>query len=247
MTESHTTHLEKQMEKMGVPIAIVIAGALVAAAIYFGGGAPAGTGTYSFNQGVQQGAEQQVAAKPVPKVTAEDHIIGNPNAEIIIVEYTDLECPFCKRFHETMKQVMDKYGSSGKVAWVLRNFPLQQLHPNAPRLALAAECVADIGGNTAYWKFLDEVFTVAPLNTQFDLTKLDATVSKVGVNASAFESCFTSEKFKSKIEKELNDAVASGGQGTPFNIVVMKDGKNVEIPGAQTFEYVDALIQSSLK
>ncbi|MBX9765237.1 DsbA family protein [Patescibacteria group bacterium] len=233
------------MEKMGTPIAVVIAGVFIAAAIYFGGGS-AGTGgsDYSFNQGAQGGAQE--AAKPVPKVTSADHIIGNPNAQIVIVEYTDLECPFCKRFHETMKQVMDKYGKDGKVAWVLRNFPLQQLHPNAPKLALAAECVADAGGNDAYWKFLDEVFIVAPLNTPFDFSKLDATVAKAGVNASAFQSCYTSEKFKAKIEKELNDAVASGGQGTPFNIMVLKNGKNIEIPGAQPFEFVDKLIQENL-
>jgi protein-disulfide isomerase len=91
------------MEKMGTPIAIVIAGALIAAAMYFGGGSAGGTGEYSFNQGAQKGGEQ-VAAKPVPKVTATDHIIGSPNAELIIVEYTDLECPFCKQFHNTQNQ-----------------------------------------------------------------------------------------------------------------------------------------------
>ncbi len=232
------------MEKMGTPIAIVIAGALIAAAMYFGGGSAGAGGSYSFNQGAQGGAKE--AAKPVPKVTSADHIIGNPNAQLVIVEYTDLECPFCKQFHGTMKQIMDKYGKDGKVAWVIRNFPLQQLHPNAPKLALAAECVADIGGNGAYWKFLDEIFIAAPINTQFDMTKLDATAAAAGVNASAFQSCYTSGKFQSKIEKELNDAVASGGQGTPFNILVLKNGKNLEIPGAQPFEFVDGMIQDNL-
>jgi protein-disulfide isomerase len=233
------------MEKMGTPIAIVIAGALIAAAMYFGGGSAGGTGEYSFNQGAQKGGEQ-VAAKPVPKVTATDHIIGSPNAELIIVEYTDLECPFCKQFHNTMKQVMEKYAASGKVAWVIRNFPLQQLHPNAPKLALAAECVAELGGNDAYWNFLDEVFIVAPINTMFDFTKLDATVAKVGVNAGAFQTCYTSEKHKAKIEKELNDAVASGGQGTPFNNLVLKNGKNIEIPGAQAYDYIEKLIEANI-
>lgn len=233
------------MEKMSTPIAIVIAGALIAAAMYFGGGGAGTSGDYSFNQGAQQGGTQ-AAGKPVPKVTADDHIIGNPNAELIIVEYTDLECPFCKQFHNTMKEVMAKYGASGKVAWVIRNFPLEQLHPNAPKLALAAECVADLGGNDVYWKFLDEVFAVAPLNTPFDFAKLDATVAKVGVNAGAFQSCYTSEKFRAKIEKELNDAVDSGGQGTPFNNLVLKNGKNIEIPGAQPFDYIDKLIEANI-
>jgi protein-disulfide isomerase len=225
-------------QSLGVPLAIVIAGALVAAALYFGGyGQTAGTN----NPGTAQ------AKKDVPKVVATEHILGNPNAPIKIVEYTDLECPFCKQFHGTMKQVMDKYGKDGQVAWVLRNFPLAQLHPNAPKLALAAECVAELGGNSVYWKFLDAVFVSAPINTFFDFTKLDSVVASVGVDTAAFEACYQSNKYQDKITKEFNDAVASGGQGTPFNILVDKKGKNIEIKGSQPFEVVVATIEAALK
>ncbi len=225
-------------QNLGVPAAIVIAGALIAAAVYFGGSGVPSAGNQNTGS---------TARKDVPKVQASEHILGNPNAPIKIVEYTDLECPFCKAFHATMKQVMEKYGQSGQVAWVMRNFPLAQLHPNAPKLAVAAECVAEIGGNTAYWNFLDAIIEEAPINTFFDFSKLDATVSKVGVDTAKFETCYQSEKYQEKIQKEFNDAVAAGGQGTPFNTLIDKKGKNIEIAGAQPLEVVTAMIEEALK
>ena len=90
---------------------------------------------------------EQVQKEPVGTtdavrpVTREDHIKGNPDAPIKIVEYSDFECPFCKRFHDTMNEVMSEV-DNGQVAWVFRHFPLDQLHPvKARAVAVASECV----------------------------------------------------------------------------------------------------------
>jgi protein-disulfide isomerase len=88
-------------------------------------------------------------------VTAADHIRGDINAPVKIVEFSDIDCPFCKRFHSTMQEVMKTYGDSGKVAWVYRHFPLTQLHPDAANKAEASECVAELGGNDKFWAFVD--------------------------------------------------------------------------------------------
>lgn len=229
------------LSQMGTPVAIVIAGALVALALYFGGG----TGGPA---AVNQPAEKQGPTKAdIVAVSATDHIIGDPNAPIKIIEYTDLECPFCKQFHGTMNQIMSTLGKEGKVAWVIRNFPLEQLHPNAPKLAEAAECVAEQGGSTAYLAFLDELFRVAPLNTPFDFSKLDATVTKAGVNLGTFKTCYASGKFKDKIAQEIQDAIRSGGTGTPHNILIDKKGNPTLIAGAQPLEVVRAAIEKALK
>lgn len=90
-------------------------------------------------------------------ITDEDHIRGNQDAAVKIVEYSDFGCPYCGQFHQTMKQVMNNYENS-EVAWVYRHFPIPQLHPQAPRLARASECVADLEGGDAFWTFADEVF-----------------------------------------------------------------------------------------
>lgn len=90
------------------------------------------------------------------EVTELDHIRGNMDADVVIIEYSDIECPFCKRFHGTMNQVVETYGD--QVAWVYRHFPLESIHRNARPWAIESECVAEIGGNDAFWKYLDERF-----------------------------------------------------------------------------------------
>ncbi len=224
------------MQNLAIPIAIVVAGALIAVSLYFVGNGGTGPTT---STGTPTDIE-------VPEVTETDHILGNPDARIIIVEYTDLDCPFCKQYHATMKQIMAEYGPTGEVAWVMRNFPLAQLHPNAPKLAEASECVADLGGNDAYWKFLDEMFDVAPAGTFTDLADLPTLAAKVGVNSTEFNNCYNSGKFQSKVQDEFNDAIASGGQGTPHNVVVTASGKTVPIPGAQPYATVKSIIDTVL-
>jgi protein-disulfide isomerase len=87
-----------------------------------------------------------------------DHLQGATDAPVVVLEYSDLQCPYCKRFHDTMNQVMEKYGTEKKVAWAYRHFPILSNHPDAAKVAEASECAAELGGNDAFWKFLDEVF-----------------------------------------------------------------------------------------
>lgn len=220
-----------------VPVSIGVAVLVIAGALFIAGGSTEGPGHANGTNG----------ANNVPAVTSEDHILGNPDASVVIVEYTDLECPFCKVFHKTMEQVMAEYGESGEVAWVLRNFPLEQLHPNAPRLAEAAECVAELRGNEAYWSFIDAMFTLAPANTLFDMSKLTQTASGVGISSAAFDACLEDGRHKDKVAAQYNDAVALGGQGTPHSIAIVKDGQNVVIEGAQQYETVKGIIDAALR
>lgn len=101
-------------------------------------------------------------------VTEKDHIAGNPGAELLIVEYSDPECPFCKRFHATMLQVMSEYGKDGKVAWVYRHFPLDSIHSKARREAEAVECAGELGGNDKLWEYLNKLEEITPANNQLD-------------------------------------------------------------------------------
>ena len=98
------------------------------------------------------------AAKAVKPVTGEDHIRGDVNASVKVIEFSDFECPFCKSFHASMKQVMQSYTKDGKVAWVYRHFPIDQLHSKARKEAQAAECAGELGGNNAFWSFADGLF-----------------------------------------------------------------------------------------
>ncbi|NCN52248.1 thioredoxin domain-containing protein [Candidatus Parcubacteria bacterium] len=226
------------MEKnpFAVPIAIIIAAGLLAGAIYFSGKQNSAN---TANDGDSSPSEEIT----IPPVTEADHILGNPNAPIMIVEYSDYDCPFCKNFHETMKKIMDDYGAGGKVAWVYRYFPLQQLHPNAPELAVSAECVAELGGNDAFWKFSDLVFSERDTNEQTDMTRVPEFVAAAGVDTTAFQECLDSGRYKSLVEQQFNDAVAAGGRGTPYPIVVVGDQKGT-IQGAQPYSVVKQMIDT---
>jgi protein-disulfide isomerase len=226
---------------LGIPIAIVIAAALIAGAIIYSGslrgGAPNAANT--------DPAAQDATDIEVAPVTEKDHILGNPNAPIMIVEYSDFDCPFCKQFHETMHQVMENYGADGKVAWVYRHFPLTQLHPNAKTLAEASECVASIGGNDAFWKFADLVFRERGVNEQTDLTKLPDFAEQAGVSESAYTQCMDSGKFTAAIEDATAAAIKAGAEGTPHSILIAGDQQG-PINGAQPYAVVKQMIDTLL-
>lgn len=116
------------------------------------------------------------ANAPLPKTSDEssnvrsvgdsDHLRGDPKATVKVVEFSDLECPFCKNFHRTMQQVMEEY--SDKVAWVYRHFPLDSLHPKARKEAEATECAAELQGNDGFWAYVDKLFEITPSNNGLD-------------------------------------------------------------------------------
>jgi len=226
-------------QNLTVPIAIVVAGALVAGALFLTGRGATAPAENTQNAG-------SAAVESVPKVSAEDHILGNPDADIVIVEYSDLECPFCKQFHVTMQQIIDEYGADGKVAWVYRHFPLTQLHPKAPKESEASECAWEQGGNKAFWDYVNRVYEVTPSNNGLDLARLPVIAGEIGLDVDAFNTCLESGKFQPKIEAQFNDAIATGGQGTPHNILILKSGEKIELPGAQPYATVKNVIETVL-
>ncbi len=219
-----------------IPGAIVIAAALIAGAIYLNGKntAPA----------VTTEEQPEAAAIDFRPVDSTDYIRGNPNAPIMLVEYSDYDCPFCGQFHTTMKQIIEKYGTTGKVAWVYRHFPIQQLHPNAPKIATAAECVAELGGTPAFWSFTDLVFSEKPIETRngqnyigaTDMKRLPEFAETAGVDKSRFELCFNSGKYDEKITQAVLEAQKAGGQGTPHTLIIAGNEILDQVPGAYPFE-----------
>lgn len=232
---------ETKQNNLATPIAIVLAGALIALAMYFGGNGTPGTLPQA-----QQPAPQAPTGdlEKLTPVTSADHIRGNPNAPVKIVEYSDTECPFCKRFHETMKQVIT---SNSNVAWVYRHFPLDQLHSKARNEAVALECANELGGNDAFWKYTDRLYEVTPANNGLDSAELPKIAEYVGLDVKKFNACLTGGEFTKHIEDEVQNAVATGGNGTPWSIVVGKNGKKYPLSGAQPIDAVQQLIDVALK
>jgi len=225
-----------------IPMAIVAAGALIAAAIYFGGSSTGG----KLIQGDPNSLLGTSPSIEIEDVSAKDHIIGSPNATVIVVEYSDLECPFCKVFHTTMRQIMDVYDDN-QVAWVYRHFPIAQLHSRAAKEAEATECAAEQGGNTAFWNYTNKLFDTTNSNNSLDPAELPKIAGSIGLDVQAFNNCLSSGKYTKQIQDDVAEAAKAGAQGTPYSVAINKKGAKAVINGAEPFETVKSKIDSLLK
>lgn len=240
-TQNQSASSRKVGSSLAIPIAIIVGFGLIAAAIFFGGNGKTANAPVT---GQEQPAGDLSLINPV---TADDHIKGNPNASLMIVEYSDFDCPFCRTFHITLNKILDEYGAEGKVAWVYRHFPISSLHPSAAHIAEASECVAELGGNDAFWKFSDLVFMERGTNEQTNITRLPEFAVTAGVDESAFKTCLESGRNRAAVEEDFNNAVAIGGRGTPHSIIVIGDQKIEITGGAQPYEVVKQMIDGALR
>jgi protein-disulfide isomerase len=225
-----------------VPFSIIVSGALIGAGVYFSSTNP--------NPTPRGQAIPVIDSVTLREVNADDHLLGDPNAPVIIVEFSDTGCPFCKQFHKTMLQVMDTYGKDGRVAWVYRHFPIVSLHKNAPKEAEASECVADIGGNDKFWQYINAIYDKAGGNNVFDSLALTSLAKEVGIDEEKFSSCLNSGKMKSKVDEDVSDGTIAGvvgpNSGTPYSVLVTRSGQKIVIKGAQPFTTMKAIIDTAL-
>lgn len=168
------------------------------------------------------------AANTVPE---ERHLYGNVNARFVIKEFSDLECPYCKRFFETPKAVADR--SNGQVAVEWFHTPLSFHDPVATNEAVATECVAKLGGNRAFWASLQHIFDTTYGNGQG--TPILGNIPKAfELNDDAYLSCINDKSLLAKIEKSKQLAASYGISGTPASVIVdTKTGHSVTVSGAQ--------------
>lgn len=239
---------EQKKRDYFLPASILIAALLISVSLVYNAGKKSGDGGTASLAG-STGDSELVVQGPSPEnirpVTSEDHIWGSIDAPIKIVEFSDLECPFCKRFHVTMKQVVAEYGD--QVAWVYRHLPLDSIHSKARKEAEASECAAELGGNDAFWAYVDRLFEVTPSNNGLDLALLPQIAEEIGLDRGKFETCLESGKHLARISSDIKDAENSGGRGTPYSVVIAPDGKKYVIPGALPFERVKLLIDQVLE
>lgn len=226
--------------QLAIPVSIVIAGALIAGALYM-----SNTKNTATAQQVNNGTDAQELI-PVPEVTEKDWIKGNPNAEMKIVEYSDPECPFCRMFDATMQKIIGEYGQGGKVAWVYRHMPLSMLHQKAYDESVAMQCAGMLGGTTAFWIFADELYAKTPSNDGLDHALLPQFAAKAGIDAKKFADCRAGEEAKKVVDAHLAEAEQLGIQGTPHSFILYK-GEQVSIDGAQPYEAVKRIIDTLLK
>lgn len=200
--------------KLLLPLAIIVAGGLIAFAIY------ATKGSSDKQTDIISADADEISIQPI---SSRDHILGNPNAPLVFVEYSDTECPFCKAFHTTMHKLTDTYGKDGTISWVYRHFPIVQLHSKAPRESEAQECAYELGGANGFWKYTDRIYEITPSNDALDPVELTNIAEFAGLDKTAFNSCLASGRYTETIKTAVEDAVKAGARGTPYTVILLQE------------------------
>ncbi len=216
-----------------LPVAILMGGLIVAGAVYFSMAKKETT--------TSSGTGNPALVRPVGP---SDHIFGNPAAKVMIVEYADFDCKFCKGFDETLHQIIANEGASGKVAWVYREFPLTEIHPNAMNDARAAECVAKTAGNDAFWRFADSLFAHQPV----DPMNYGVLAHAAGVSGNAFATCYANAAttVDARILADRQNALAIGARGTPYSLILVAGAPPIVMDGAYPYDVVKQLVDRAL-
>lgn len=168
-------------------------------------------------------------------------LYGNPNARFKIYEYSDFECPYCKNYWDTPKQVSDL--SSGQVAVVWKNFPLQFHQPSAGREASALQCVYELKGNRAFWAAADRIFETTRSNGQGSPV-LATLPDEMGIDQSKFLECLNKRSTNNAVQADVEEAQKAGIASTPTTIVIDTfTGRRETVPGAVPAEQLMNVIE----
>lgn len=223
-----------------LPASILISALLISVALIYNVGKKDGQ-----SASLTESTSLTPSIEKVKPISKEDHILGNAKALVKIIEFSDLECPYCKEFYLTTKQILAAYDN--KIAVVFRHYPIAQLHSKAKREAEASECAAELGGENAFWNYLDKVFEITPSNNGLDPNLLPQIAEDIGLDKTKFQACLESGKYANRVESQIKDALNSGARGTPYSIVIGPDNKKYSIPGALPLDSLKPLFDEIVK
>lgn len=182
------------------------------------------------------GAVETAVRAPSPQ----DHWRGSTTAPIVLVEYSDFQCPYCSSIHPTLKRIVDE--SDGEVAWVYRHLPLESIHPQARSAAVASECLAEQLGDAGFWGFADRVF--GQPSQSLSAAYYSQIAAELGADTAAFASCTASGRHNGRIDTDITEAFENGGNGTPFTVLVAGD-RQTPMSGALPYTQIMAVINAA--
>jgi len=184
-------------------------------------------------------SDDGIAFVEAKELVDNDPVLGDKDAPLTIVDFSDFQCPFCGRFEaETFGQIKKEYIDTGKVKWVYRDFPLS-FHQNAQKAAEAAECANEQG---KFWEYHGKLYATQSIWSNTDgISNFKSYASELGLNADKFNTCLDSGKYKSEVEADAVDGSRAGVSGTPSFVV----GKKLVV-GAQPFSAFKQAIDSEL-
>jgi len=229
---------------VSIPLAVLIAGAMISGAVlYADGGISGGSKVQQAAVGAQQDDPTVTPSGPVDVSADDDPALGNPNAKVTVIEFSDFQCPFCRvLWKDTLPQLKKEYIDTGKIRFVYRDYPLP-FHEGAAPYAQAAQCADDQG---KFWEYHDKIFQEQDKSGQgtvpfVGVATLKTWARDLGLDGGSFDQCLDSDKYKAEVEKDAADGVAAGVSGTPSTFV---NGRI--LVGAQPFDAFKKLIDEEL-
>jgi protein-disulfide isomerase len=177
-----------------------------------------------------------------------DPVKGNPNAQVTMVEFSDFQCPFCGRFSsDALPQIQKDYIDTGKIKFVYKQFPMDNLHPNAKAAAVASECANEQG---KFWQYHDKLFSTQTAWENQPATDVTNTFKKyatdMGLNAASFNSCLDTKKTASAVDKDSQQASQYGVSGTPTFYIGNDKKGYLQLVGAQPYQSFKSIIDQQL-
>ncbi|MCH7828336.1 DsbA family protein [Patescibacteria group bacterium] len=230
----------KEYKELFLPGAIVFAALVIGSSIIY----LANMGEGSVPERAGSTAQRETSTNTVDNngstvnftIGVNDHIRGNPNAKVTLVEFSDFECPFCQRFHPTVLRALSEY--DGDLRWVYKHFPLDNIHPQARPAAEASECVWEQKGDEGFWEFADAMFeSQSRLGNAF----YEEVALGIGVNLSQFQTCVSERKYQDKVEQDYQQGIQGGVAGTPGSFV-----NGVPVRGAIPYSQLQSIIEAQL-
>lgn len=186
--------------------------------------------------------------QPIKISADDDPVIGNQDAPITIIEFSDFQCPFCARFQiQTLPLILEQYVETGKVKFVFRDFPIQSSHPNAMPAAAASECADE---QNKFWQYHDMLFENQGIWNKMDFTSAITVFKEYAIelelNQEQFNACLDSGKYVNEINNDLTDGRNYEVTGTPGFFIGNEKLGFVKVNGAQPFEVFQGIIESQL-
>ena len=219
-----------------VPASVVVAGVIVAAAVvYVGGGFGPRDGSPATTTGSTPN-QPQTGGQTLADFGDDDPFLGNPDAPVVMVEFSDFECPFCGRFwQQTLPQIREQYIKTGKVRFVYRDFPISSIHSNAQKASEAGECADEQG---KFWEYHDLIFS---RQDQMSAANYKRWAAELKLDTARFNACLDGGKYADEVAKDFSDGQAAGVSGTPTFVI-----NGQRIVGALPFEQFKTVLDAAL-
>lgn len=206
------------------------------------------------------GSGQQLQPTPAPTAAAPTTFdlsatngkafLGKADAPLTVVEFSDLQCPFCARFYtDSEPQLIKNYVDTGKIKFVFMQFPLDQIHPNARPVANAALCVLHLSGDAAFWKFHNQAYDnndVVNVGTLVNDSLYATWAKNAGADGAKFADCYGKKTYDAEVTSDLNLGISQGVQGTPTFFIVDKAGQSTSLVGAQPYAAFQQALDAKL-